>query len=76
MSTAITVTGEYLQWSIPAEKTAVVSACVQSPVPESQNEMSQAGNQEQYLIFHTMTVQLKESNTAVIRQQGIFLCLG
>lgn len=43
MSTAITVTGEYLQWSIPAEKTAEVSARVQSSVPKSQNETSLAG---------------------------------
>lgn len=60
-STAITVTGEYLQWSIPVGKTAVVSARVQSPVPKSQNETGQAGDQEQYLIFHMMTVQLKPS---------------
>lgn len=61
MSTAITVTGEYLQWSIPAGKTAAVSARVQSLVPKSQDETGQAGEQEQYLIFHMMTVQLKPS---------------
>lgn len=61
MSTAITVTGEYLQWSIPAGKTTAVSARVQSPVPKSQDETGQAGEQEQYLIFHKMTVQLKPS---------------
>lgn len=39
--------------------------------PESHNVRSQAGNQEQYLIFHTMTVQLKESDAAVVKQERI-----
>lgn len=41
-------------------------------MPKSQNEMRQVGNQEQYLFFHMMTVQLKESNAAIIVQQRIF----
>lgn len=61
MSTAITVTGEHLQQSIPAEKTAAVSACVQNLGPKNRGGTGQAGEQEQYLIFHMMTVQLKPS---------------
>lgn len=73
MSTAITVTGEYLQWSSPVEKTTVVSARVQSPVClQAKMKRGKRGNQEQYLFFHMMTVQLKESNTAIIRKQRIF----
>lgn len=59
MSTAISVTGEYLQWSDPAEKTTVVSARVQRPTC-LKAKTRHAGNQEQYLFFHMMTVQLKE----------------
>lgn len=41
-------------------------------MPKSLNETRRAGDQEQYLFFHMMTVQLKETNTAIIRQQRIF----
>lgn len=41
-------------------------------MPKSPNETRRAGDQEQYLFFHMMTVQLKETNTAIIRQQRIF----
>lgn len=72
MSTAITVTGEHLQWSVPVEKTTVVEVRVQSSVCLKSQNWASGGNQEQYLFFHMMTVQLKQSNTAIIRQQRIF----
>lgn len=51
MSTAITVTGEYLQWSVPAEKTTLVSAGVQSPAPKSQDENEPSGEPRTIFVF-------------------------
>lgn len=49
-----------------------IGSCSEPSMPKSQNPTKQAGNQEQYLFFHMMTVQLTESSTAIIRQQRIF----
>lgn len=54
------------------ENHSSLGSCSEPKTPKSQNQTRQEGNQEQYLFFHMMTVQLKESNTAIIRQQRIF----
>lgn len=54
------------------ENHSSLGSCSETNMPKSQNETRQVGNQEQYLFFHMMTVQLMESNTAIIGQQRIF----